>query len=182
MSQPLYELRGTGDGIVARVGLRGNAVLASPILNRGTAFTAAEREQLGLTGLLPDRVSTIEGQLQRVYGQFLAQPDDLAKNLYLANLRDSKLVDWSKQSFIQTGYSSPRVGQVFTIGKELNEPFEGRLFFAGEHTQMDHFGYMEGAIRSGERAARMLLDHACLMFTEPPRLAVAGGSGAAPSG
>jgi monoamine oxidase len=101
---------------------------------------------------------------------------------YLANLRDSRLVDWSRQSFIQTGYSSPRVGQVFTIGKELNEPFEGRLFFAGEHTQMDHFGYMEGAIRSGERAARMLLDHVCLMFTEPPRLVVAGGSGAARSG
>jgi monoamine oxidase len=101
---------------------------------------------------------------------------------YLANLRDTKLVDWSKQPFIQTGYSSPRTGQVFTIGKELNEPFEGRLFFAGEHTQMDHFGYMEGAIRSGERAARMLLDHLCLMLTEPPRLAVAGGAGAARTG
>lgn len=101
---------------------------------------------------------------------------------YDANLRHSKLVDWSKQPFIETGYSSPQIGQVFTIGKELNEPFEGRLFFAGEHTQMDHFGYMEGAIRSGERAARLLLDQVCWMFTEPPRLAVAGGSGAAPSG
>ncbi len=101
---------------------------------------------------------------------------------YLANLRNSKLVDWSRQPFIQTGYSSPRVGQIFTIGKELNEPFEGRLFFAGEHTQMDHFGYMEGAIRSGERAARLLLDQVCPKFTEPPRLAVAGGSGATPSG
>jgi monoamine oxidase len=98
---------------------------------------------------------------------------------YDANLRHSKLVDWSKQPFIQTGYSSPQIGQVFTIGKELNEPFEGRLFFAGEHTQMDHFGYMEGAIRSGERAARLLLDQVCLMFTEPPRLAVAGGGNAA---
>src|SRR6202046_1958502 len=88
MSQPLYELSGTGPDIVARVRLRGNAVLAAPILNRGTAFTLAEREQLGLTGLLPDGVSTMEGQLQRVYGQFLAQPDDLARNLYLASLRD----------------------------------------------------------------------------------------------
>ena len=74
--------------MVARVRLRGNAVLASPLLNRGTAFTLAEREALGLTGLLPDGVSTIEGQLARVYGQYLRQPDDLAKNLYLANLRD----------------------------------------------------------------------------------------------
>ena len=58
------------------------------MLNRGTAFTPAEREALGLTGLLPEGVSTIEGQLARVYGQYRRQPDDLAKNLYLANLRD----------------------------------------------------------------------------------------------
>ncbi|WP_182880918.1 FAD-dependent oxidoreductase [Microbispora sp. H10949] len=34
----------------------------------------------------------------------------------------------------------------------------GQVGNAGEHTQMDHFGYMEGAIRSGEWAARLLLD------------------------
>jgi malate dehydrogenase (oxaloacetate-decarboxylating) len=83
-----YELVSTPDGVVARVRLRGHAVLAAPLLNRGTAFTVAEREALGLTGLLPDAVSTIGGQLARVYGQYLRQPDDLAKNLYLAILRD----------------------------------------------------------------------------------------------
>ena len=94
---------------------------------------------------------------------------DAASNSgYLRNLKDTKLVDWSRQPFIRTGYSSPRVGQVFTIGKELNEPFQGRLFFAGEHTQMDHFGYMEGAIRSGERAARKLVDQLCQPVTKPP--------------
>jgi monoamine oxidase len=97
---------------------------------------------------------------------------------YLSNLRTKPiLADWSRQPFIQTGYSSPRVGQVFTIGKELNEPFEGRLFFAGEHTQMDHFGYMEGAIRSGERAAWLLVDQVCRPLKEPPRVAAAGDSG-----
>jgi malate dehydrogenase (oxaloacetate-decarboxylating) len=83
-----YELASTPDGVVARVRLRGHAVLAAPLLNRGTAFTLAERAALGLTGLLPDAVSTMEGQLSRVYGQYLRQPDDLAKNLYLAILRD----------------------------------------------------------------------------------------------
>jgi malate dehydrogenase (oxaloacetate-decarboxylating) len=83
-----YELASTPDGVVARVRLRGHAVLAAPLLNRGTAFTPAEREALGLTGLLPDAVSTMAGQLARVYGQYLRQPDDLAKNLYLAILRD----------------------------------------------------------------------------------------------
>lgn len=91
---------------------------------------------------------------------------------YLRNLRKPPMVvDWSRQPFIRTGYSAPQVGQVFTIGKELNEPFQGRLFFAGEHTQMDHFGYMEGAIRSGERAARLLIDHVC----QPPVLVAATG-------
>ena len=41
----------------------GPRVLAAPLLNRGTAFTPAEREALGLTGLLPDGVSTMETQL-----------------------------------------------------------------------------------------------------------------------
>jgi len=58
------------------------------MINRGTAFTVQEREQLELIGLLPPGVSTLEGQLRRVYGQYQRQPDDLAKNVYLANLRD----------------------------------------------------------------------------------------------
>ncbi len=87
MERP-YELDWTPDGMVARVRLRGHGVLAAPLLNRGTAFTPDERAELGLTGLLPDAVSTMEGQLARAYGQYLRQPDDLSKNLYLANLRD----------------------------------------------------------------------------------------------
>lgn len=97
---------------------------------------------------------------------------------YLRNLRKSPmLVDWSRQPFIRTGLSSPRVGQVFTIGKELNEPFQGRLFFAGEHTQMDHFGYMEGAIRSGERAARLLVDQVCQPLKKPPEPVLVAAAG-----
>jgi monoamine oxidase len=97
---------------------------------------------------------------------------------YLANLaKKPKLANWSKQPFIETGYSSPQVDQVFTTGKRLNEPFQGWLFFAGEHTQMDHFGYMEGAIRSGERAARLLIDHTCGLLEMPlePALVAAAG-------
>ena len=88
MSDRPYELAWTPEGMVARVRLRGSSVLTSAMLNRGTAFTLDEREALGLTGLLPDGVSTIEGQLHRVYAQYLRQPDDLAKNIYLGHVRD----------------------------------------------------------------------------------------------
>jgi malate dehydrogenase (oxaloacetate-decarboxylating) len=46
MAERPYELTGTPDGMVARVRLRGSAVLSSPVLNRGTAFTLAERPVL----------------------------------------------------------------------------------------------------------------------------------------
>jgi malate dehydrogenase (oxaloacetate-decarboxylating) len=92
MSDRPFELAWTPEGMVVRIRVRGRAVLVSPILNRGTAFTLAEREALGLTGLLPDGVSTIEGQLRRVYAQYQTQPDDLAKNVLLGHIRDRNAV------------------------------------------------------------------------------------------
>ena len=88
MSERPYELTQTPEGMVARVRLRGSSILSSPLINRGTAFTLQERHALGLTGLLPSGVSTMEGQLRRTYAQYSRQPDDLNKNVYLANLRD----------------------------------------------------------------------------------------------
>jgi len=88
MAERPYEFVSTDEGVVVRVRLRGSLVLRSPMLNRGTAFTHAEREALGLTGLLPEGVSTIEGHLRRVYAQYLRQPDDLAKYIFLGHVRD----------------------------------------------------------------------------------------------
>ncbi|UBU08816.1 NAD-dependent malic enzyme [Nonomuraea gerenzanensis] len=68
--------------------LRGQAVLQEPLLNKGTAFSAAERAELGLEGLLPPVVETLEEQVGRVYHQVRAQPSDLLKNVYLEALRD----------------------------------------------------------------------------------------------
>lgn len=83
-------------------------------------------------------------------------------NDYTSNLTKRPLFsDWPNVPFIKTGYVSPRLGEIFTIVKQLNEPFHDRLFFAGEHTQMDFFGYMEGALRSGIRAANQLMFQSC---------------------
>ncbi|MGW2637502.1 NAD-dependent malic enzyme [Streptomyces sp. NPDC001348] len=71
-----------------RTTARGRAVLADPRLNRGTAFTDAERRDLDLVGLVPPRVLTQDEQAERAYAQFREQPGDLAKSVYLTALHD----------------------------------------------------------------------------------------------
>jgi malate dehydrogenase (oxaloacetate-decarboxylating) len=71
---------------------RGRAVLSQPRLNRGTAFTHEERQALGLQGLVPPAVLTLEQQAERAYQQYAAQPTDLAKNVNLMALHDRNQV------------------------------------------------------------------------------------------
>ena len=68
--------------------VRGLDVLNSPMLNKGTAFTAQERKVLGLTGLLPPNISTLEAQVKRAYIRYERLPDVLSKNIYLTALHD----------------------------------------------------------------------------------------------
>ncbi|HEY6688797.1 MAG TPA: NAD-dependent malic enzyme [Propionibacteriaceae bacterium] len=88
MLDAAYELGPAAEEYPVRIRARGRSVLTNPMLNRGTAFTHAERRELGLEGLLPSGVSTLDGQLRRVYAQYQRQPDNLAKNVFLANMRD----------------------------------------------------------------------------------------------
>jgi malate dehydrogenase (oxaloacetate-decarboxylating)(NADP+) len=67
---------------------RGVTLLHEPMLNKGTAFTEAEREVLGLRGLLPPHVCTQEEQLARVLENFRRLPDALNKYIFLASLHD----------------------------------------------------------------------------------------------
>ena len=76
-----------GDGCYATK-VRGLAVLNSPLLNKGSAFTAAERNALGLGGLLPPEISTLGAQVKRAYIQYERLPDALSKNIYLTALHD----------------------------------------------------------------------------------------------
>jgi len=63
-------------------------VLQDPIRDKGTAFTQAERDALGLTGRLPSAVLTLDQQAQRAYQHMQRQRDDLAKNVYMEQLHD----------------------------------------------------------------------------------------------
>jgi malate dehydrogenase (oxaloacetate-decarboxylating) len=72
--------------------LRGHALLETPSLNKGTAFTLLERQALGLEGLLPPAVETIEEQSFRAYKAHLRKPDDLERHIYLRQLQDTNEV------------------------------------------------------------------------------------------
>jgi malate dehydrogenase (oxaloacetate-decarboxylating)(NADP+) len=67
---------------------RGMALLRDPTLNKSTAFTKAERDMLGLTGLLPPHVSTQASQVARVLENFRRKPNDLERFINLAALHD----------------------------------------------------------------------------------------------
>jgi malate dehydrogenase (oxaloacetate-decarboxylating)(NADP+) len=66
----------------------GIAILQDPALNKGTAFTEAERDALHLRGLLPPHVASQELQLGRVLENFRRQPTDLEKYVNLRSLHD----------------------------------------------------------------------------------------------
>lgn len=66
----------------------GSALLGISMLNKGSAFPLEEREALGLEGLLPPHVSTVEQQLDRSYENFSRQKTDLERYIYLVSLQD----------------------------------------------------------------------------------------------
>jgi malate dehydrogenase (oxaloacetate-decarboxylating)(NADP+) len=67
---------------------RGTALLRDPTLNKGTAFSDAERDMLGLRGLLPPHISTQEEQVTRVLENFRRLQTNLAKYIMLESLQD----------------------------------------------------------------------------------------------
>jgi malic enzyme len=79
--------RVTGEEYIA-VDTRGEALLRNPLTNKGTAFTAAERVELGLDGLVPPAVSTMEQQLARVYENHRVEQTPLERYTHLASLQD----------------------------------------------------------------------------------------------
>ena len=61
-------------------------ILYNPFLNKGTAFTVEERQKLGLIGLLPPYVQTIEEQAAQTYAQMKTKASDLEKRLFLMEI------------------------------------------------------------------------------------------------
>jgi malate dehydrogenase (oxaloacetate-decarboxylating)(NADP+) len=96
--------------------LGGTEILHNPGLNKGTAFTDAERDALGLRGLLPPRVHTLEEQCGRSLENFYRKPNDLERYIYMTALQDRnetlfyKLVMDNLEEMMPIIYT-PTVGQ-----------------------------------------------------------------------
>ena len=81
---------GTGAGEVMGVDQGpGVWVLEDPLTNKGTAFSEEERSALGLRGLLPAVVETLEQQVRRRYQAYQEQPTDVARHINLRALQDT---------------------------------------------------------------------------------------------
>jgi malate dehydrogenase (oxaloacetate-decarboxylating)(NADP+) len=81
---------------------RGIEVLQDPSLNKSTAFTEAEKQKLGIVGLVPDVTETQDLQLTRVMMQLGHKPTDLDRYIYLVNL-----LDHNEALFYRTIMSDP---------------------------------------------------------------------------
>jgi malate dehydrogenase (oxaloacetate-decarboxylating)(NADP+) len=81
MNPPLENTAATADDAT------GYRILHNPRLNKGTAFTEAERRSLGLEGLLPAATATIDLQVARRHAEIAALEDDLQKYLVLSDLQ-----------------------------------------------------------------------------------------------
>ena len=86
---PYFDIKTDAEGQeYMEVYLEGIALLRLVLSNKGTAFTEDERVALGLDGLLPPQVNTLEQQVERVYRGFLREPDPIAKYQYLRALQE----------------------------------------------------------------------------------------------
>ncbi|MCX7836180.1 MAG: NAD-dependent malic enzyme [bacterium] len=68
--------------------LTGYPLMNDPLLNKGSAFTAVERVEFGITGLVADAIGTLEEQLERAYENYLRKTTDLERYITLIGLLD----------------------------------------------------------------------------------------------
>jgi malate dehydrogenase (oxaloacetate-decarboxylating) len=123
---------------------RGFAVLNSPILNKGTAFTAEERRYLGLTGLLPPAISTLDAQVKRAYMQYDQLPDALSKNIYLSALHDRNEVLFYRLFSEHLREMIPIVND-FTVGTAMTQYHHECRRPRGVYLSINHISAIEEA-------------------------------------
>jgi len=94
-----------------RVALRGQSLLTSPRLNKGTAFSESERKAFGLVGCLPYRINTLDEQCKRAYDQLNTRETPIAKNVFLQSL---KAQNWTLYYALLARYLKELVPIIYT--------------------------------------------------------------------
>jgi malate dehydrogenase (oxaloacetate-decarboxylating) len=123
---------------------RGMEVLSIPLLNKGSAFTEEERDTLGLTGLLPPAISTLDVQAKCVYAQYQLLPDALSKNIYLTALQDCNEVLFFRVLSEHLPEMIPIVNDR-TVGLAMQQYRHECRRPRGVYVSIDHAGEIEKA-------------------------------------
>lgn len=128
-------------------GLRGHQLLRDPGLNKDDAFPPEERAALGLRGLLPAAVTTLDQQAERAYQQYARAADDLDKAVFLGALKDRnrtlfyRLLEAHLPEMLPVVYT-PTVGTVIQqYSRDFRRP-------GGVYLSVDEPGTAEEALRA----------------------------------
>lgn len=119
------------------VSLKGQALLDTPLLNKGTAFSHEERTAFGLHGRLPAAVHSLDEQVAQAYETVMAKPDTLSRHIYVRSLQDSNetlfyaLLERHLTEMMPLVYT-PGVGQACLEFSHIWQRPRG-LFIAAEH-------------------------------------------------
>ncbi|CCH71560.1 malate dehydrogenase, (decarboxylating,NAD-requiring) (malic enzyme) [Nostocoides australiense Ben110] len=137
-----------------RIRARGRAVMTNPTINRGTAFTQPQRKQLGLVGLVPSSVTTLENQVRRVYEQYRRTTTRLGKYLHLNGVRDRnevlfyRLLTSNIEEMLPIIYT-PTIGEAIErFSHEFSRP--RGVFLSIDHPEMMEESFLNFGIEPDE--------------------------------
>ena len=120
----------------------GPTLLEMPLLNKGSAFTADERVDFNLIGLLPQNVESIEEQVERAYKQYQACDSDLDKHIYLRGIQDDnetmffRLLEEHLEEMMPIIYT-PTVGEACEQFSEIYRNHRGLFISYPDRHRMD---------------------------------------------
>ncbi|MBT4883473.1 MAG: oxaloacetate-decarboxylating malate dehydrogenase, partial [Glaciecola sp.] len=120
----------------------GPALLETPLLNKGSAFSEIERKTFNLMGLLPPRYESIDEQVERAYMQYSSFTDPLNKHIYLRNIQDTnetlfyKLVQANIEEMMPIIYT-PTVGDACEKFSDIYRSSRGLFISYQERHNLD---------------------------------------------
>lgn len=120
----------------------GSALLETPLLNKGSAFTVEERQAFNLAGLLPPRYETIEEQVSRAYMQYKSFDTAINKHIYLRAIQDNnetlfyRLLQEHLEEMLPIVYT-PTVGDACEQFSDIYRSARGLFISYNDRYQLD---------------------------------------------